>query len=108
MGITLTDVEANFDDDGEQIGINNVITIETKFNSKWNQYLMKRKEEEEKDASAITTPPLPAHLAAAAEKKRRFKMGCMYDTFQNKSVMRDTILFHILSESPVLLINDEV
>jgi len=108
--ITLIDVEALFDDDNEQIGINNVITIKTKFNRKWNQYLMKRKEEEEKNASTITipSPPPPAHLAAAAERKRRFKMGCLFHAFRNKQVMRDTVLFHFLSESPDLLIDNEV
>ena len=81
--ITLIDVDALFDNDDNEpicINMNTVITIETKLNRKWNQYLMKRKEEEEKTASTIATPPPPpppppTHLvAAAAERKRRCKM----------------------------------
>eukprot|EP00751_Fragilariopsis_kerguelensis_P013018 CAMPEP_0170758842 /NCGR_PEP_ID=MMETSP0733-20121128/566_1 /TAXON_ID=186038 /ORGANISM="Fragilariopsis kerguelensis, Strain L26-C5" /LENGTH=398 /DNA_ID=CAMNT_0011098211 /DNA_START=66 /DNA_END=1262 /DNA_ORIENTATION=- len=108
---TLIDVEANgiYDNDLKN-EFTNVITIETKCNRKWNQYLMKRQEEEEGKASAITTPPppLPAHLVTAAERKRRFKMGCLLVAFRNKAVMRDTILFHFLSETPDLWIDNNL
>ena len=93
-----------------QQNIDNVITIETKFNRLWKQYLKKRKEEEERNASAITTPPppLPAHLAAAVERKRSFTLGCLIAAFEEKTVMRDTVLFHFLSETPDLLIDNDV
>eukprot|EP00751_Fragilariopsis_kerguelensis_P016689 CAMPEP_0170844820 /NCGR_PEP_ID=MMETSP0734-20130129/7149_1 /TAXON_ID=186038 /ORGANISM="Fragilariopsis kerguelensis, Strain L26-C5" /LENGTH=45 /DNA_ID= /DNA_START= /DNA_END= /DNA_ORIENTATION= len=44
----MIDVETSqINDNDVQNEYNNVTTIETQFNRKWNQYLLKRQEEEE-------------------------------------------------------------
>ena len=111
---TLIDVQADsiidnaygiYDNDARN-QLKNVITIETKLNRKWNQYLVKRTEEEEKEEENASS--LPAHVVAAAERKRRYKMGALLHAFEKKRMLRDTILFHLLSDTPDLWIDDEV
>lgn len=96
------------------------------INRKWKRYIikMKREGEEEKTVSAsdvVTTTVTTAGIISSTttttaevadtneeiERKKRFKMRTLLHTFMKKQVMRDAIIFSLLTDYSDVFYDDD-